>query len=505
MRRARAQEMNHKPSRLTVRESAWATDPSGFRFARGSLIVFGAAFVFAPSLFAQTPRHLASEHAQSITDNRTDWPTIEQVTNVLLLRSHNTRVVVIGTTLLGIAAGVVGTFAYLRKRALMGDALSHATLPGIAVVFLCTGTKNLALLITGAAASGVLGVLTVIAIRRYSRIKEDAAIGIVLSVFFGAGMVLFSIIQQMHTGNAAGLQSFIYGQTAALIQRDAYLIGGAALAVLIGIVALFKEFRVVCFDAEFAATQGWPVTAIDILMMALVVLTTVIGLQAVGLILVVALLIIPAAAARFWTDNLSTMTIIAGVFGALSGWIGSMISALAARLPAGAIIVMTAGAFFLISMFFAPRRGLTAAMLRKWLLNRRVAYQNLLRALAEFEEQCGESFHVKLHDLRAKRSWSEHVFRKTLDRAVRRGDVGVGLSGQVHLAAAGREQAKRVLRNHRLWEMYLIKYADIAPSHVDRDADEIEHVLSGELIRELEEALEHELRIPPSPHVEVAT
>ena len=166
---------------------------------------------------------------------------------------------------------------------------------------------------------------------------------------------------------------------------------------------------------------------------------------------------------------------------------------------------MTAGAFFVVSMFFAPRRGLSAALLRKWLLNRRVGYQNLLRALAEVEEQCGEGFRVKLHDLKSKRSWSEHIFRKTLDRAVRRGDVGVGVSSQVHLTATGREDAKRVLRNHRLWEMYLIKYADIAPSHVDRDADEIEHVLSSELIRELEEALEQALRIPPSPHVELFT
>ena len=166
---------------------------------------------------------------------------------------------------------------------------------------------------------------------------------------------------------------------------------------------------------------------------------------------------------------------------------------------------MTAGAFFLISMFLAPRRGLTAALLRRWLLNRRVGYQNLLRALAEFEERLGEGFRVKLHDLRSKRGWTGQAFKKTLDRAVRCGDVGVGLSGQVHLTAAGREQGKRVLRNHRLWEMYLIKYAAIAPSHVDRDADEIEHVLSGELIRELELALEQELRIPPSPHMEAST
>jgi manganese/zinc/iron transport system permease protein len=313
----------------------------------------------------------------------------------------------------------------------MGDALSHATLPGIAAIFLWTGTKDLTWLITGAAASGILGVLAVIAIRRYSRIKEDAAIGIVLSVFFGVGMVLFSVIQQMHTGDAAGLTTFIYGQAAAMVRSDARLIGWTAGAVILGAVLLFKEFRLVCFDAQFAATQGWPVTGIDILMMALVVLTTVIGLQAVGLILIVAMLIIPAAAARFWTDDLSRMTLLAGIFGALSGWLGSMISALVERMPTGPIIVIVAGVFFLASMFFAPRRGLTAGMLRQWLLNRRVAYQNLLRALAEFEEHLGEGCRNKPLDLQSSRERprvQENACSSVAAGRRRRERIGHGLS-----------------------------------------------------------------------------
>ena len=487
----------------------WSADPAGElkrpairgiaqAKACGAWFLFAALLAVPTAAYAQVP----IQQSRSITDSRVAWPTAEQVWDVVLLRKPNTRVVVAGTTLLGIAAGVIGTFAYLRKRALMGDALSHATLPGIAVVFLWTANKNLLWLLVGATISGVLGVLTVIGLRRYSRLKEDAAIGVVLSVFFGVGMVLFSIIQKMNTGNEAGLQSFIYGQPAAMIQRDAYLIGAAALVVIIGVLALFKEFRLLCFDAQYAVTQGWPVVGIDILMMGLVVVTTVIGLQAVGLILVVALLIIPAAAARFWTDSLAAMTALAGLLGALSGWIGSMISALAARMPTGAIIVMTAGLFFFISMFLAPRRGVVAAVVRRWRLNRRIAYQNLLRTLAEFEEKHRRELCMQSRDLRAARSWNETVFSKTLNRALRSGDVRRDSSDRYLLTAGGRDQAKRILRNHRLWEMYLIKYADIAPSHVDRDADEIEHVLSDGLIRELEQALQQEAQIPPSPHLE---
>ncbi len=458
----------------------------------------------APStVFGQTSPGTRSPRL--VADTSSDWPGADQLVRALTLRDYNTRVVVLGTTCLGIAAGVVGTFAYLRKRALMGDALSHATLPGVAAVFLLTARKDLALLVSGAAVTGVLGVLAVVGIRRYSRLKEDAAIGIVLSVFFGAGMVLLSLVQQMDTGQQAGLETFIYGKAAAMLKREAWLIAGTALAVVLGAVLLFKEFRLVCFDQQFAAAQGWPVTLIDLLMMALVVLTTVIGLQAVGLILVVALLIIPAAAARFWTDQMVTMTVLAGVLGAVSGWLGSTVSALLPRMPTGAVIVICAGVLFGLSMLGAPKRGVLASVSRRWRLARKVGHQHLLRALAECEEQHGEGVTLGVEQLLAKRSWSRvHVHR--LIRWAARGALLTRLApDRVSLTAAGRAAAQRILRNHRLWEMYLIQYADIAPSHVDRDADEVEHVLSNGTIAELERALAEKSRIPPSPHAAEVT
>lgn len=441
-----------------------------------------------------------NEHRRSITDTSVDMPGAAALWRTLTLRDYNTRVVVIGTTLLGIAAGVVGTFAYLRKRSLMGDALSHATLPGIAAAFMLTGDKKLGPLLAGAALTGLLGVLAVTALRRWSRLKEDAAIGIVLSVFFAMGMVLFSLIQQQGTGAEAGLRTFIYGKAAAMVARDARLIGWTALVVIVGAGLLFKEFRVVCFDAAFAGASGFPVVVIDLLMMALVVATTVIGLQAVGLILVVALLIIPAAAARFWTDHLTSMTVLAATIGALSGWLGSTVSALVPRLPAGAVIVISAGALFLVSMFLAPRRGVLAEVVRRWALSRKVAFQHLLRALAELEERHGGGAGLRFDDVFARRSWSPNQLQRLIRRAVGAGVLTPAGLPLLQLTDSGRAHARRILRNHRLWEVYLIKYADIAPSHVDRDADEVEHVLSDEIIQELEAALAAEPPIPPSPH-----
>jgi len=277
-------------------------------------------------------------------------PTLVEVWETLTLRAgFNTNTVILGTTMLGLAAGVIGVFALLRKRSLVTDALSHATLPGIALAYLAAlalgvSGRSLPVLLAGAATSGVLGVLGIQAILRYTRLREDAAIGIVLSVFFGAGVVGMSYIQANAPTQAAGLDAFIYGQTAAMLPRDAALMAGIAALALLASLLLLKEFAVVCFNDSFARATGWPVSAIDLLMMAMVVLVTVAGLQAVGLILVVAMLIIPAVAARLWTDRLWILVLLAGGIGALSGYAGAAVSALLPNKPAGSVIVLTAGA-----------------------------------------------------------------------------------------------------------------------------------------------------------------
>jgi len=419
---------------------------------------------------------------------------------VLSLQDYNTRLVVISTVLLGMAAGIVGSFAYLRKRAMVGDALGHATLPGVAGIFVLTASKHLGTLSAGALATGVLGVLCVIAIRRWSRVKEDAAIGIVLSVFFGAGVVLLSLAQVMETGDPAGLRSFIYGKAAAIRQQDARWIAAISAAAVVGTLLLFKEFRILCFDEAYAAAQGRRVLVLDLLLMMFVVMTTVVGLQAVGLILIVALLIIPAVAARFWTDSLVGMLLLAAVVGGLSGWLGSTISALSPRMPTGAIIVVCAGVMFFISMFCSPHRGLIAGMTRHWRLHRRIQRQHLLRALAECEELHRLDSTLDEQHLLTIRSWRHGLLQRVIRRARRAGLICTDVAGRIGLTPRGRIEARRVLRNHRLWEMYLIRYADIAASHVDRDADEVEHVLSEEIIFDLERALAQEARIPPSPH-----
>jgi manganese/zinc/iron transport system permease protein len=432
----------------------------------------------------------------SITNVEDAWPPLEQVLSVLFFQGgYNTTVVVISTTLLGVAAGIVGVFALLRKRSLMADALSHATYPGICLAFIAATLlgmdgRSLPVLLAGATVTGVIGVFCIQWLLRYTRLHEDASIGLVLSVFFGAGAVGFSVIQTMRTGNAAGLSHFIYGQTAAMNAADAKLMGGIAIASVLAAAVLLKEFALVCFNDAFAKVDGWPITVIDLLMMSLVVVVTVAGLQAVGLILVVAMLIIPAVAARFWTERLWLLVLLAAVIGGLSGYLGSCTSALLPRKPAGAVIVLTSGVIFLISMLAAPSRGIVAAALRRLGLRLGIAADHLLELafLSAGSHDQVRVEHDALGDLKRRRGWGP-LLTRCVGAYLRRRKLG-HLSRRAFVATpAGLERGRRVARNHRLWEQYLISYADIAPSHLDWTVDQVEHVLSGELVAELEQAL----------------
>ena len=456
----------------------------------------------------------ATAQAAGLAGHMLELPSGAEIIRVLTLQDYNTRIVIIGTTLLGLAAGLVGTFLLMRKRALLSDTLSHATLPGIALTFILItywggDGKNLIALITGAAVFSVLGTVSVILVQKYSRLKDDAALGIVLSVYFGFGIALLGLASRMESGTAAGLSSFIYGKTASMLFFDAVLIGATALGSAIVCILLFKEFTLICFDYHYAAAQGWPVVRLDFSMMTLVVIVTVIGLQAVGLILVVALLIIPPSAARFWTHSLKNMLILSGFFGALSGLLGSTFSALMANLPAGAVIVIMAAVVFIFSLAFGSASGLIHQMVERRRLTNKVARENLLRKLYELYElreptktASDVAVGIPFADLLAARAWSSARLRRTLNAARSDGMIQGNQNQRLTLTDKGLNEAYKIVRKHRLWEAYLITHADIAPSQVDWGADAIEHVLDREMIQKLENMLPElkDVKMPPSPH-----
>ena len=422
---------------------------------------------------------------------------------MLLLEDYNTRVVVLGVMALGAAAGVVGTFLLLRKRALTADALSHATLPGIAIAFMVVvafggSGKSMLGLLLGAFVFGCIGVLSILAIRHTTRLKDDAAIGIVLSVFFGLGLCLLKIASEMPSGSAAGLQGFIFGKAASMVASDAMMMLGVAVGIILVTGTLRKEFTLLCFDEKFSIAQGWPVLTLDVVLMGMVAVVTVIALQSVGLVLAVAMLIIPAASARYWARNITSMLIVSALIGCLSGWLGATMSALIPRMPTGPIIVLVCGFWFVCSFIFGRNNGIIVSQIVRVQLNRRVAMQHLLRAMWEtFEREKERS--IPVETIVSMRSWNHSFVVRQLKRAKRRGHVIKREDNLWILTEEGSVEANRIVRNHRLWEVYLINYADIAPSHVDRDADMIEHVLGIDMVQKLEKLLQSARNLQ-SPH-----
>lgn len=412
---------------------------------------------------------------------------------LITLQDANTRTVLLGTGSLGLAAGVIGALAVLRRRALVGDALAHAALPGVCVAFLVFRERSLPLFLLGALVFGVLGVLTMNAIRRFTRIKEDAAIAIVLGSFFGLGIMLSGMIQRLPSGNRAGLDSFLFGKAAGMVHADLLLSAAACILALLGVAALYKELKLVGFDREFAGSLGWPVGLLDLTLMALLAIVTVVGLPAVGVVLMAALLIIPGVTAKFWTDRLAPHLALAGLFGMLSGLLGSALSAvlpspnssMSRGFPTGPLIVLVAGTLFVASLLFAPRRGLVARWRTARLLQQNIDDEHLLRDLYELQEA---DTPASLSTLAARRTWRTGALHSALRRALANADVSERNS-TITLTASGLTRAVRVIRSHRLWELYLHEHAGVAPDHVDRDADLIEHFITPDLLAKFEAQL----------------
>lgn len=282
----------------------------------------------------------------------------------LILTDYTLRIVSLGSIFLGIISGVLGSFAVIRKQSLLGDAVSHSALPGIALAFILTGTKRTEVLLLGALISGLLSTYIILGINKYSRIKFDSALALVLSVFFGTGIVLLTYIQKIPKANQAGLDKFIFGQASTLLKRDVQIMGILGVVLIALVIIFWKEFKLVSFDSDYAESLGFSTNRITTILFAMIVTAIIIGLQTVGVILMSAMLTAPGVAARQWTDKLSVMVLLSALFGAISGIVGTVMSSLISKLPTGPMIVIVISVIVIISLTFAPNRGLIWRYLR---------------------------------------------------------------------------------------------------------------------------------------------
>lgn len=310
-----------------------------------------------------------------------------------LLFDYTIRTVAAGSLLLGVVSGVLGVYALLRRQSLLGDTISHAALPGVVLAFLLTGSKAPMVLLIGAMAAGWIGTIWLMVIVRRTRIKQDSALALVLSVFFGLGMVLLSYTQRLPNAGQAGLNKFLFGQAATMLESDVLTIAILGSLAILVTQLLWKEFKLVSFDPDYAAGQGFPVGFLEVLLTTLLVVAIVIGLQAVGVVLMSAMVVAPGAAARQWTDRLGLMVFLSAFFGGLAGLSGVLMSGLRPGLSTGPVIVLVISAIAFLSLLLAPNRGLISGMIRKRRNRRLARSEHILQNLYELGIQHGDPYH----------------------------------------------------------------------------------------------------------------
>lgn len=414
----------------------------------------------------------------------------------------NVRYVTAGAVLITASSALVGSFTFLNKKSLIGDAIAHAVLPGICLGFLLSGTKNPIYLIVGAFITGWLSLYAIQYIVAKSRIKEDTAIGLILSVFFGFGILLLTFIQKSGNANQSGLDHFIFGKAASLVGTDLISFSIVALLLIACTLLFFKEFKLLVFDRNYAVALGLPVKRLELLLTSMIVLAVVVGIQAVGVVLMAAVLITPAAVARFWTNSIRTMFLIAASVGAFSGLAGAYISYTAPSMPTGPWIVIVVSTLALLSFMIAPKKGILNRYFKQRSFRRTIQDENVLKALYQLGESSANFFIERNADeIIRKRSFDKIGLQRSIQRLCNQGYLQKTGKHCV-LTEEGKARAQRIVKIHRLWELYLTTHVHIAPDHVHEDADTIEHFLTPELEADLETILNypvvdpHKTKIP---------
>lgn len=418
----------------------------------------------------------------------------EHIATFFSSENYTLFVVSIGSGVLCLAAGVVGTFTYLRKRALIGDVISHSVLPGVAIAFMLTGVKNPIYFLIGAVLSGLLSIWLVDYVQAKSKLKPDTILALTLSVFFGIGIVLLTKIQ--HSGNAAqsGLDSFLFGKAASMSISDVKLFSVIALLNLSFIFLFLRGFSLISFDENYALGIGFHVKFLKSFLALLTVLTVALGVQAVGVVLMAALLITPAAGARFLTNSIVLMLLIAGLFGFLSGVIGVFISYTGTGMPTGPWIVVVLSLFTITSILLGKQRGVIARLRLRQGNHIKINNENVLKDLYKIADDGMRT--IAVMELVEQEKYTLSKLKTILNRLEKENYVDQ-VRGLVILSDKGRIAAREVIRKHRLWEIYLSKYFQLQEDHLHDDAEGIEHVITPEIEKHLIKLLE---RPETDPH-----
>lgn len=422
-----------------------------------------------------------------------------------LLNNPNALIVMFGAVLISISAAVVGNFTFLRKRSLLGETVAHSVLPGICIAFIFTGQKDPLYLMTGAVIAGWISLLFVDVVLRNSRIKADTATALVLIIFFGLGIFLLTSIQ--HSGNAAqsGLDKFLFGNAASMLEKDLIVSGISAAVLLLTVFVFYRPFKLISFNREFALSIGLRVRFYEFLMSTLTILAVAIGIQAVGIVLMAALLITPAAAARYWTERLPVMLILSSVFAAISAFLATWVSFSLPSMPTGPWVIIVLSFIAISSIFFAPAKGLFWRRKLRMGHEKKILLENILKTFYYIRNgEAMQEAHSE-DDLMQVRAFEPFELKKGL-RTLENRKLVSRVTDNWQLTDKGVKSCIRIVRLHRLWELFLNKRLQLKPDHVHHGAEAIEHIITPEIEELLSSELGHPERDPhekeiPGTHV----
>jgi manganese/zinc/iron transport system permease protein len=407
-------------------------------------------------------------------------------------RIDSNDLVAVCALLLGACCGMLGSFVVLRRQSMLGDAIGHAVLPGVCLGFVFAGERSTPWLLAGAAVAGVVASVLIQLLQRTTPLKSGETMGVVFTGFYGIGIVLLSGIQRSGAAGQAGLEKFLFGQIVGVTGVDVAALAVVGALVLGVLVVGWPLMKVSTFDEVFARSIGMPARGAQVVLLAMLTAVIVVSIQAVGVVLVSAMLVTPAAAAYLLTDRLGRMTVIAAVIGAVCGLVGAGVSVMGDELPTGALMVLTVSAVFAAAFLLSPNHGVLPRVMRRVVRQRRTQAENLLRSLYLMDEKRdGDDRRFGISDIAAVRQESAAVVRATARVARRYGWLAADSLDPIILTDAGSMEAKRLVRSHRLWELFLSQQANLKADHVHANAEEIEHVLPPEILKKLEAMLDH--------------
>lgn len=409
---------------------------------------------------------------------------------------------IVGAILMCFTSALVGVICILKKKSLLGEALSHATYPGVVIsaviaqgLFpLSKGVVSVAILV-GAFLFSIIGLFAVEYMEKKQRVDSDVALCFVLSTFLGLGILLVSKIQITHALVYQQIQIFLYGQIATLLKIHLWIYGILALVTCLVIYVLFKGIKITIFDRNYAKSIGIPSKSIDIVCFMIIIGAIVIGIRSVGIIMMSGMLIIPATTARQYTNRLSTLFILSGIFGIVSAFIGSIVSlqpllikssGKSLYMPTGPLIVLVASTLCLLSLLFAPSKGLIFRKIRILRFNYKCLLENLIKRIWQLQTKGP----VPLIEIKRCFSYFPFLFTISLYRLQRRHWITKN-NGKIMLTEEGTSHACYIVRLHRLWEAYLFSCLDVDIKKVHASAEEMEHILTRELEADLTDLLKN--------------